>query len=335
MKIYTNTAVAALLASSVLGAAQPVAAANTSALANAVEAHANYSGVIDTMAEAIGRQYPIEATADKIVMALRRAGEDKALLVLGEAEFVKQINAVLWEAAHDLHLRVRSEAAAKARTKAGGGKAVPRMRRVVRRERSSAIGTTSIKAEMLDAKTGLITITSPIYNNIDRFTAALGALIGAENIIIDVRTCPGGTVPGVQYFTSQFYGERTHLSSRISRESDTPQKLWTVDTMVGSDFADKNLFVLTSARTASGAEALSYALKNTDRATIVGEKTAGAGNAGAYLGIGEGLLMFLPLSQTISPKTGKPWEARGVVPHIATAADKALEVVLNKIKSST
>jgi len=188
---------------------------------------------------------------------------------------------------------------------------------------------------MLDAKTGLITITSPIYNNIDRFTAALGALIGAENIIIDVRTCPGGTVPGVQYFTSQFYGERTHLSSRISRESDTPQKLWSVDTKVGSDFADKNLYVLTSARTASGAEALSYALKNTDRATIVGEKTAGAGNAGAYLGIGEGLLMFLPLSQTISPKTGKPWEARGVVPHINTTADKALEVVLDEIKSNT
>jgi len=125
MKTYKITMAAALLAGSVLGAAMPVAAANTPVSANALKAHANYRGVIDTMAQAIGRQYPIEATANKIVAALRRASEDKALLVLDEAEFIEQLNAVLWDAANDLHLRVRSEEAVESRTKAGGGNAVP------------------------------------------------------------------------------------------------------------------------------------------------------------------------------------------------------------------
>jgi len=331
MKPYIYPLAAALLASSFLNGANPAAAA---AVANpASEKHADYGATIETMAAAIDRQYPIEATAHKLAAALRSAAKDPAFLAMDEANFLEAINTVMWDVAHDLHLRVRTSAATEARTKAGGGKAVPRMRRVVRTPGGSgAIGNTSISAEMLNVNTGLITITSPIYNNVALFTEKLSAVSSAENIIIDVRACPGGTVPGVQYFTSQFFGERTHLSSRISRESDVPQKLWTVETEIGDEFADKNIYVLTSKRTASGAEALSYALKNTDRATLVGEKTAGAGNAGAYIGVGNGLLMFLPISQTISPKTGKPWEAKGVVPHIDASAEAALDAALGAIK---
>ena len=332
MNAFNNPVAAALLAGSFLAGLPPVTAMNVTAVETAGQERANYSGAVENMAEAIDRRYPIEATAHKLAAALRSAAKDPALLAMDEASFIEAINGVMWDVAHDLHLRVRSEAAAEARTKAGGGTAVPRMRRVTVAP-GTALGTTSITGEMLDAETGLLTITSPIYNNVDLFTEVLAKVSSAKNIILDVRNCPGGTVPGVQYFTSQFYGERTHLSSQISRRSDNLRKLWTVDTQVGKKFADKTIYVLTSSHTASGAEALSFALKNTDRATLVGEKTAGAGNAGAYIGVGEGLLMFLPISQTISPKTGKPWEAKGVVPHIESTADTALEAALVTIKS--
>jgi CubicO group peptidase (beta-lactamase class C family) len=193
------------------------------------------------------------------------------------------------------------------------------------------MGTTKISAEMLNEETGLITISSGIYNNRDLFTDVLSSISTAKNVIVDLRTTPGGTQRGVQYFTSQFYSEPTHLSSHIERGFDEPQELWSVDTPVSGEFAEKNIYVLTSHRTGSGAEALSYALKETRGAVLIGEKTAGAGNAGAFMSVGSGMSLFLPISQTISPVTGEPWEGTGVRPHITTIAGSALDVALSTI----
>ena len=154
----------------------------------------------------------------------------------------------------------------------------------------------------------------------------------ASNIILDLRKTPGGTVPGVHYFLSQFYGELTHLSSQTTRVLDAPRDMYTIETAMGDTFADKDIYVLTSQRTASGAEAVSYAIKETDRGILIGEKTAGAGNAGAFIGVGSGLSLFLPISQTLSPKTGLPWEGMGIVPHITAVADDALDVALKVIE---
>jgi len=322
--------IAALMAATIVSTATP-AFAVAPALEAATVVEADYAGTLETMASAIERQYPIKEIAYATAEAIRNAAKDDALLAMGQDSFMEAINGILWDAAHDLHLKVRTEAAIRSRSKAAGGRGVPRMRRVRVPAGGGALGTTKIKAEMLDGSTGLLTIDSAIYLNPEIFANALNKLGRADNIIIDLRKVPGGTVPGVQYFTSQFYGKRTHLSSSVSRRFDTPQKLWTVDTNVGKNFADKNLYILTSKRTASGAEAISFALKNTDRATLVGEKTAGAGNAGAYMGIGGGLMMFLPISQTTHPVTGKPWEGTGVVPHVGVAADEALDAALKTI----
>ena len=331
MMIKKNHAlIAALMAATTLFVAAP-AFATAPAFEAATVAKADYAGTIETMASAIERQYPIEEIAYSTAEALRSAAKDGALLAMDQDGFIDAINVVLWNAAHDLHLKVRTEAAIRTRSRASGGRGVPRMRRVRVPAGGGAFGTTKITVEMLDKSTGLVTIDSGIFLNPEIFSNALSALEGADNIIIDLRTVPGGTVQGVQYFTSQFYGKRTHLSSSVSRRFDTPQKFWSVETNVGKKFADKNLYILTSSRTASGAEAISFALKNTDRATLVGEKTAGAGNAGANIEIGGGLMMFLPILQTTHPVTGKPWEGTGVVPHVAVAAEEALEAALKTI----
>jgi CubicO group peptidase (beta-lactamase class C family) len=269
-------------------------------------------------------------------------------------EFVTAINERLWDAAHDLHLKVRTDQAVRERMEKAGGR-VPRMRRVAVPEAvdggpggdagegpvrvrmptaadGSALGTTEITGEMLDGETGLITISSGIYNNQDLFTDVLTGLSDANNIILDLRKTPGGTVPGVHYFLSQFYGETTHLSSQTSRVMDAPRDMYTIETAMGDTFADKDIYVLTGQRTASGAEAVSYAIKETDRGILIGEKTAGAGNAGAFIGVGSGLSLFLPISQTLSPKTGEPWEGQGVKPHITAVADNALDVALKVIE---
>ncbi|MBO6506019.1 MAG: S41 family peptidase [Kordiimonadaceae bacterium] len=291
--------------------------------------------IVENVIENIQAQYPIEDTANELNSALSKFANSPGFADLDEASFLEEMNAVMKEASNDLHLRIATAEAVEQRMSRAGGRRTPTMRRVARGQAYQPLGTSKVRAEMLNERTGLIDFDSAIYRNPDLFADALDAVASADNIVLDLRGVPGGSVPGVAYFLSQFYAEPTHLSSRYSRRFDRPQELWTVETPHSKVFADKNLYVLTNKRSASGAEAVAFALRNSGRATLVGEKTAGAGNAGAFVDVGEGLMLFLPISQTIDPKTGKAWEATGVMPHVEVPADEALDAALELISRST
>jgi len=311
------------------------AVVSATSVQQASQQQSDYTEALNQMADAIAEQYPIEKLALKIADALRRGMVSGAVETNSKDAFLESTNKILWETAHDKHLSVRTQEAVQKRMSRAGGNRVPIMRRVSRSEASGPLGTTKITGEMLDDSTGLVTVSSAIYNNPDVFADALKKVEGADNIVIDLRRVPGGTGPGVQYFLSQFYGQKTHVYSNVSRGQDAPRETWTENTPSSTAFADKKLYVLTSKRTASGAEAVSFGFKNTGRATLIGEKTAGAGNAGAFLPVGSGLMLFLPIMQTISATTGEPWEGTGVVPHIEATADDALEKALVLIGADT
>jgi C-terminal processing protease CtpA/Prc len=89
----------------------------------------------------------------------------------------------------------------------------------------------------------------------------------------------------------------------------------------------KPVFVLTSPRTNSAAEACAYDLKNTHRATIMGERTAGDANLSTgEIALGYGLAASNPNGQRRSPIT-HTWEGTGVEPDVVTNASDALIVV--------
>ena len=320
-----------LLASSTMLGPLPAAVSATT-VQQAPRHQSDFAESLNQMADAIAEQYPIEATAQKVANALRDGLASGTIETSDQDAFLKSTNKILWDTAHDLHLRLSTQEAIQKRVRRSGGKGVPTMRRVSRTAGSGPLGTTKIAGEMLNDTVGLITISSAIYRNPELFADALKLVRNANSIVIDLRGVPGGTVPGVRYFLSQFYNERTHLYSNVSRNFDEPREIWTEDTPVSENFNNTKLYILTSKRTASGAEAISFGLKNTGRATLIGEKTAGAGNGGAFLSVGSDLMLFLPTMQTISATTGKPWEGTGVVPHFEAAADDALTRALNVIE---
>lgn len=290
--------------------------------------------IISGIIQNIDEQYPIEDIANRVVDALTDFAAEPQTASLPEDELLTRLNVVMRAASNDLHLRVSTREAAEQRMSRAGGRRMPVMRRVQRGEPGQPFGTSKIRAEMLDDHTGLIDFDSAIYRNPDIFAEALDTVADADNIIIDLRNVPGGSAPGVALFLSNFYAQPTHLSSRYSRRFDEPQEMWTSVTPHSARFADKTLYVLTNNRSASGAEGVAFALRNSGRATLVGEKTAGAGNAGAFVPVVEDVLLFLPLAQTIDPRTGKAWEATGIVPHVPAPADSALEAALDLINGA-
>ena len=81
--------------------------------------------------------------------------------------------------------------------------------------------------------------------------------------------------------------------------------------------------------TISAAESFAFGLKNHNRVTIVGERTAGGGHFGGFIPLTPGFTVFLPRGKTYNPATYEGWEAEGLKPHIEVAYDKALDTALD------
>lgn len=86
---------------------------------------------------------------------------------------------------------------------------------------------------------------------------------------------------------------------------------------------DKPVYILTSSETISGGEDLAYGLQALKRATVIGEKTAGAANLPRACVLNDLFVLFTPHMYPAHPVTGGNWEGEGVIPDIV--AEDALD----------
>ena len=151
--------------------------------------------------------------------------------------------------------------------------------------------------------------------------AAMAFLDRTDAMIIDLRATPGGDVRMSDYVASYFFGpEPVPTLNSYTRSIDRTMQR-TTGQVNGRKRPDVPLFVLVGPGTASGAEDLAFTLKQTKRATLVGERTAGAGRLTRLYPIGDGFEVSVPGGRTFDPRTGAEWERVGVLPDIATTDD--------------
>ena len=73
-------------------------------------------------------------------------------------------------------------------------------------------------------------------------------------------------------------------------------------------------------------------MKVTDRATLVGNTTRGAGHFGGLRPFADGALeVFLPVGRTFDPATGWDWEGTGIEPDVDVPAEQALQAALTDL----
>jgi retinol-binding protein 3 len=125
---------------------------------------------------------------------------------------------------------------------------------------------------------------------------------------------------------SYFFGEATHINDIYDRPRNETRQFWTSPSVPGKRYLGKEVYVLTSKRTGSGAEEFAYDLQTQKRAVIIGEKTWGGANPGEFLRLGDHLAAFVPTGRAINPITRTNWEGTGVLPDIAVPAEDALRV---------
>ncbi|MEZ0469318.1 S41 family peptidase [Luteimonas salinilitoris] len=152
--------------------------------------------------------------------------------------------------------------------------------------------------------------------------AALQLVAHADALVIDLRGNGGGSPAMVGYLASAFTPRGADIynvfHAREGTTSEAPGDWYPTPRL------DTPLYLLTSARTGSAAEAFAYTLQNAGRATVVGEATAGAANPGAEFEAGHGFRVFVSTGSPVSPVTGRNWEGDGVQPDVAVAPADAL-----------
>lgn len=179
---------------------------------------------------------------------------------------------------------------------------------------------------------------------------------GARALIVDARMCPGGTLPVIDVLSSRLFDQPTHLvtmdmrigaNAQLQQDFDELPSLRRVDSeptlarfehwatpstnVADRSWADVPVYLLTN-MTASACEHLALALKVTDRATLIGNTTRGAGHFGDPRQFAGGSLeVFVPVGRTYDPATGQDWERVGIEPDVAVPADQALQAALTDL----
>jgi Peptidase family S41/N-terminal domain of Peptidase_S41 in eukaryotic IRBP len=157
--------------------------------------------------------------------------------------------------------------------------------------------------------------------------AAMQLVSGTDALIVDLRRNGGGSGETATALLSYFFEEPTQLSSIVERKNGqtVERQKWTMPYVAGPRYLGKPVFILVGPRTHSAAELCAYDLKNTHRATVVGEHTAGDANSSTgEIALGYGFSAYIGNGQTRSPITHSNWQGTGVAPDVATTANDAL-----------
>ena len=157
----------------------------------------------------------------------------------------------------------------------------------------------------------------------EKLAAAMGMLVDCGALIIDVRGSPGGEPAGVANAIGHLVGERT--ATIRTQDPGAPSAGQTVYAEPRTPaFIGKPVYVLTDAKTGSGAEEFAYDLQAMRRATLVGETTAGAATPGGFRPLAHGFVAFIPMRIVTNTITGTNWEGTGVSPDVRVPAGEAL-----------
>ena len=130
-----------------------------------------------------------------------------------------------------------------------------------------------VNSELLDDGVGYLRLTSFTDRAPGLFTDALQGLIdqGATSFVLDLRGNPGGYIVAAQGIASQFVPQGRLL---FTVESDGNVQRWESETGLVQD-ESVPVVVLVDPGSASASEIVAGALKENDRATILGEPTFG------------------------------------------------------------
>jgi C-terminal processing protease CtpA/Prc len=184
------------------------------------------------------------------------------------------------------------------------------------------------QVKILDGNIGYIVVNGMLPDSAakDAITAAFAFLHYTDALILDLRGNPGGS-GSIGLYMSYLSTGAPYLLHSVHWRSGLVVDTRTMDLGALSYGTKKPVFLLTSHRTFSAAEALAYDFQSCKRGMVVGETTGGGANPSVWDGtasLGHGFFANIPTGYVVNAFTGGNWEGLGVKPDVEVSADEAL-----------
>jgi carboxyl-terminal processing protease len=168
--------------------------------------------------------------------------------------------------------------------------------------------------KVIDENVGYIQLTEFSEHTADQFKAALNNLLrqGIGSLVIDLRNNPGGLLDSAVEVAEPFFrkGELIVYTQGRKPSDREDYKAETEGEPVSLPVA-----LLINSGTASAAEVVTGALKDTGRAVVVGERSFGKGSVQTIFKLKNGEGMRLTTAHYYTP-SGATIHERGVSPHV-------------------
>jgi hypothetical protein len=285
--------------------------------------------VIENLLKRLNDAYIFPDTAAKMERVVReRLDRGEYEKITSAKQFAEKLTADLQEVSRDKHLRVRYSHRP-IPERAGDRRPPSAEEREQFRREMSRINYGFQKVERLPGNIGYVEFRGFLdpEGGAETVASVFNFLANTDALIFDLRQNGGGDPRMVALICSYLFGpEPVHLNSLHWRDGkgERVEEFWTHRDVAGKRYTGKDVYVLTSGRTFSGAEEFSYNLKNLKRATLVGETTGGGANPGGGNRLSAHFGAFIPTGRAVSPITKTNWEGTGVEPDVKVPADQAL-----------
>jgi len=268
--------------------------------------------VIDSVARALERMYISADTGRALADRLRRREREGAYASLPTlAAFTSAVTDDMRSMNGDRHLGLIPPGGRRGPRRAGGG----------------GEDAEQIQGRVLEGNVGYLRLRD-LGNGAGtsaRLAAVLDSLRGTAAMIVDLRGAPGGSAELANLVISHFTAPNLPSLHVVNRVDGTDEVRRTLAEVPGPRRTDVPLYVLVDRGSASAAEDVPFVLQNLGRATIVGERTAGAGRNNVIIPVGSGLTASISVSRVSDARTGREWEAVGIEPDLEVPSDDALE----------
>jgi carboxyl-terminal processing protease len=144
---------------------------------------------------------------------------------------------------------------------------------------------------------------------------------GIKGLVLDLRNNPGGVLEAGVAVADAFLDH----GLIVSAEGRSPEAHFSMAASPGDVLEGASLVVLVNSGSASAAEIVAAALRDHNRATLIGHKTYGKGSVQTVMPLSNGTAIKLTTSRYYTP-SGKSLHAKGIEPDVLVGAPEETPV---------